>query len=268
MSILSKNLALLALCGVAAIASATDVTDLNSVSGGWHAYGFGTANPSYPVGTASIVSSPSDDADGSLRMTGDRSRVGIGVEEGYNGAEFAGFGTLDALAKGSLLVDLYRSSMSQTNDARYTIGVKLLFAGNQALTWENANNGGDLTTDAWVTRNVGAGQWFIRSGNVNYDFPASNHTLQEWANGAKPNENTGIVGLTTTSQILGISFVVGSGISSGPNSYIGGADHLAVSFQKGFSDNYNFRAQAVPEPAPCAALGLGALGLLRRRKRA
>ena len=263
----SKSLSLLALAGLASVAAATDVTSLNSVTGGWHGYGFGTANSAYPVGTASLVSSPSDDSDGSLRMTGDRSRVGIGVEEGYNGGDFSpNFGTLDALAKGSLFVDLFRSSTSQTGDPRYNIGVKLLFANNQALTWENANNGGDLTQDAWVNRNLGGGQWFIRSGNVNYDFPASNHTLREWADGAKPNENTGVPGFNLNSKILGISFVVGSSISNGPNSFIGGADHLAVNFAGGFSDNYNFKA--VPEPASMLALGLGAAAMLRRRKRA
>ena len=267
MIVSKKSLSLLALASLATAANATDVTSLNSVTGGWHGYGFGTANAMYPVGTASLVASPSDDADGSLRMTGDRSRVGIGVEEGYNGGDTTpNFGTLDALANGSLLVDLYRSSMSQTNDARYNIGVKLLFANNQALTWENANNGGDLTQDAWVTRNLGVGNWFIRSGNVNYDFADSNFTLRQWADGAKPTQNPNVTGFDLNSKILGISFVVGSGISSGTNSFIGGADHLQVNFAGGFSDNYNFKA--VPEPASMLALGLGAAAMLRRRRRA
>lgn len=34
-----------------------------------------------------------------------------------------------------------------------------------------------------------------------------------------------------------------------------------------FVDNVSIRAQAVPEPAPCAALGLGAVAVLRRRRK-
>ena len=280
MKLSAKSLLLVALSSLAVAANAVDITSLDGTQGapgtpsinstGWISYG-GSGG-----GNASLANLPTGDADGSLRLQGDRIRAGVGVFEGYtgNGAGLPSFGTLGQLSLGTLFVDLYRSSMSQTNDPRYNIAVKLNFANGQGLTWENANNGGDLTQDMFVTRNIGSGNFFIRTANptktgfVNYDTPSDLHTLAEWAAGAKPAALAGdaTVGFDVNSPILGINFSVGSGISSGPNSLIGGVDHLNVNFSGGNQYSYNFKAQPVPEPASMAALGLGALAMIRRRR--
>ena len=254
---LMKRISLIvATLGVVSSAFAVDVTAIDG-SQGWFGNGFSGG------GTATLVASPTNDGDGSLQMTGDRSRVNL------DGGQ-SGFGTLGALAAGNIQADLYRDGAS-TGTAHYQIAIGLYVrnAANQtgSITWEGAYNGYvSGMDDTWLNDVImgGTGQWWIRSGGWSYDQVANMKSLLDWTGGSTVTDsgNTSIaLGLDTV--ITGIEFKVGSGVPGG--TFIGNIDDFQIAFDGGFSETYNF--QAVPEPMTMSVLGLGAAALIRKRRR-
>lgn len=250
-----KRLSLLVVVAssISTTALAADVTTIDG-SQGWLGYGFSGG------GTASIDMTPSNDADGSLRMTGDRSRVGFGT-----GGDM---GTLGALSTGNVSFDFYRDGAS-TGAGNYQIAFAF-FVRNAAgqtgsLTWEGAYNGIGNVNDTWFNDQVlsGSGVWWIRSGGVNFAEVANMKTLADWTTqGSVSNSESTSIVLGTDTAITGIELKVGSGVPGG--TFLGNADDIRVQFTGGADYMTNF--QAVPEPMTMSILGLGALALLRKRK--
>lgn len=251
-----KKLGLLAgLTAVAGTSIAADVTTLDG-SQGWLSYGFSGG------GTASIDMAPTNDGDGSLRMTGDRSRVGFGT-----GGDM---GTLGALAAGGVSIDLFRDGAS-TGAGHYQIAVAFFVRNSLgqtgSLTWEAAYNGIGTVNDTWINDQMlnGAGLWWIRSNSVNFDQVANMRTLGDWttAGSVSWGGDTSIA-LGADTAITALELKVGSGVPGG--TFLGNADDITVDFSGGNLYHANF--QAVPEPMTMSALGLGALALLRKRRAA
>lgn len=269
-----KSFALLALAGLASVATATDVTAINGTQG-W------VVNGASGGGAASLGTTYSgigNHQDGALVMNGDRIRIALGRgDEG--GANLLNYGTLGALAEGSMSFDFFRSSVSMTNDVRLNVAVKLFLSNGSSLTWENAYNASLTDSDTWHNDyQIGgaSGKWFVRQSGVSYDQSGQQFTLAQYAAGQTATHtgpNTTSSALSGSLNIVGVSFAIGSTISKAPGTFYGAADNLKLNFGGGNSYAYNFRdpsyvSPTVPAPAAMSAFALGLAGRLRRRKRA
>ncbi|MBN9500681.1 MAG: hypothetical protein BGO01_07190 [Armatimonadetes bacterium 55-13] len=190
---------------------------------------------------------------------------------------FAAMGTLGSLS--GLSYDWYRNSSSGAA-AHLHPALRVYFDadGNFATTtdqgylvFERAYNPNTaaVPTDAWISDDVfnwnGAGLsanvWMVNFGNSNGSVEeVYNRTIQDWINSANPNGN--YPSLSAQTAIFGVS----SGVGSGWGSFDGAVDNISISFTGGMSHTWNFETQPVPEPASMAALGLGALALIRKRR--
>lgn len=265
MNVSKKSLVLITLSGVASIASATDVTSVSLTNyPNWYTVDATGA-------TASIDSTPTNDGDGSLHFVGNGSAtVAYGAFPAYSGgatSTLPSLGTLGALAAsaGSMSADFFRSSASSTINPYVNVSVKLVFSGNRQLTWENAYNSAATTQDSFFNQILsGSGKWWLRGTGLPAERNDNLFTLSDWATGVSPAGYTGAP-LSAASDVLGFALSFGSGVGS----FNGAVDHLNVNFASGNQYGFNFRAvQATPEPASLAALGLGAVAAIRRRKRA
>ena len=98
---------------------------------------------------------------------------------------------------------------------------------------------------------------FTNSGGVQELY---NRTIQDWQ--TTPNPNAAFPSLNNGAVVYGLSLGSGDGWAG---TFDGAADNVTIGFN-GASTTYNFETQPVPEPATIAALGLGALGFLRKRR--
>ncbi len=263
MNVSKKSLVLLAFSGLAVVAHATDVTSIAATNfpNGWY-----TADATNA--TASLDLTPSNDGDGALHLVGSgSSSVDYGAYPAYSGGvsnTFPSLGTLGALVNGSMSADFFRSSASNTINPYVDVSVKIIFSGNRQLTWENAYNSSITTQNSWFNQILtGSGEWWLRGAGLPAENNNNLHTLAEWMTGISPTGYTGAP-LTSLSDVLGFSVGFGSGVGS----FDGAIDHLNANFTGGSQYAFNFKAQATPEPASFAALSLGALAVIRRRKRA
>lgn len=110
------------------------------------------------------------------------------------------------------------------------------------------------SSNVWLSRTItiGATSYGGASGSNLYSqaAPSSFGALKALLNG------------NSATSIMGFNIGAGSGISQ---PWIGASDTLTYQFGTGPVQSFNF--EAVPEPASMAALGMGALALLRKRKK-
>jgi hypothetical protein len=255
-----KNINKLALVGLAiscaGIASASDVTTLD-FSQGW---GYSDVSGG---GSAAIVSSPSADSDGALQLHTIDANSRAKVFFGTGGS----LGTLGDLANGGQIsFDLFRDAASTAN-SNLQISYKLYVTNSSgqsgSITWENVYNGNNSLTNTWVTKNIIGDDFWIRSGGVNYDQVVNMRTLGEWISGGSVSDGSNSsIALGANTSITGIEVAAGGGWSG---EFIGSIDHMNLTFGNGGA-SYQANFAAVPEPASMAALGLGALALIRRRR--
>jgi hypothetical protein len=236
-------------CAVAAPAFANDVV-VTPADTSW------TTSPSEDTngGNAAITNTAAHDGNGSLEMTGDRSRYWIGtLYPNSASSQIALLSDVTALTFDWMIA----SDSSNGHDPDYTPALRLhIFdAGSgtrKELIWEGAYNnvyGSQTNPDTWYSTSA-TDKFYISGGNVN-----AGKTIADWASS-----------LAAGSFVAGIS--VGHGSSAGPN-YHAFADDVTFSTTHG-STTFNFEtAGAVPEPASWALMigGFGLVGASMRRRR-
>lgn len=193
------------------------------------------------------------------------------VTPGQDKADFAHAvnGTLGALINGGALSFDYYVDSASTTASHLAPAFRLTFfdeATNKSgyLIWEDTYNGGGVPTDTWVSNDILAGNFWMRTFGPGFTVEQFGVTLADWANGAS---FAGSYTLSAATRIVGVEVGVGSGWG---NSFKGAVDHVNVSFgTAGQGVNANFEAGVVPEPATWTMMimGFGAAGALLRRRR-
>ncbi|WP_375172665.1 PEP-CTERM sorting domain-containing protein [Pseudooceanicola sp.] len=256
----STAMAAVILCGISVgAAHATSVTVLDG-SEGW-------ANGD---GNSEISSDAPRDGNGSLKVSGDRTRTfGLGNPFDAN----SNLGLLSDVT--SFGFDWRLDSASVSNLASdYTPALRLhIFDGSQRseLIWEGAYNGtyGNTTSDTWYTASLTGTDadvmWRWETGpGITYDTNGAivTETISDWASGARYSAGAYVAAIS-----------VGAGSSVGDD-YFAFVDNVSIGFGGADAVTYNFETDAgavIPVPASLPLLA-GALGLsafvTRRRKKA
>jgi hypothetical protein len=213
-------------------------------------------------GSSAITGTAPRSGNGSVEMTGDRTRFIMGNNFDVN----SNLGLLDQLTQ--LTFDwriALASAQSNTTHPDYTPALRVHIWDNgerSELIWEGAYNGtyGNTTRDTWyssATTDVfhrwvnGSGTTFASPGG-----PQVNMTVTDWAASAYYSGNA---------YISGFSVGVGSTPGSG---YLAFADNVTIGLG-GATTTYNFElaAAAVPEPGSLALIGLGLFGAAAARRK-
>lgn len=188
------------------------------------------------------------------------------ISRGFDGSGNAAgvLGTFDTLS--ALSADMFTLSSPGSGNQNPILRVELFSATDNKfgqLIFDTAwtpSHSPTFTYNQWNSMDIFANPsstWLRASGTINttYGPGAVNNgerTLSDWQ-----------------SILNGKGYVVTSinmGVGTWNVPYEGAIDNLSYGFTGGSSANYNF--EAVPEPASMFALGLGALGLIRKRKAA
>ena len=209
--------------------------------------------PGETTGNIAVTDTVARSGNGSLELTGDRTRAQLGVQ--YAGALKTTLGALNDVS--SLTFDWRIAGDSVSALSPFlTPALRLLFndgAGvRKELIWEGAYNGtyDNTSFDTWYTSGVDD-KFYITGGNVN-----AGQTIAQWA-----------------SQLTGATvsgFSVGDGSSAG-SGYHAFADNVTFNMG-GTSTTYNFETAAVngavPELATWAMMlvGFGGIGFAMRRR--
>lgn len=234
-------------------------------------------------GSYTIVAAPTNDGNGSLRLTTDTSLPGgpgqakAGVLLYQSGG--AALGTLGTLTAASFD---YRVAGTSTTPASGSPAFRFLLeplsansAGGLGLVWERANQTGTPTpTDQWLNDQnvIGSNLLWERSNGTNYFEQAGDYrTLADYIAGQRTLAGgpyaQNAQQLSADTPIYGVMISFGSGI---PGQFTGYVDDVQLSFSNGTTYSADFALAPVPEPATVAALGLMAAcgGLYARRRKA
>ena len=206
--------------------------------------------------TAAITATAPRSGNGSLEMTGTRTRFATGNI--YPAASSTSLADLSSVT--GLTFD-WRIAANSTNNynADYTPALRLhIFdtgvGAKKELIWEGAYNNtyGNTARDTWYTSSA-LDKFYITGGNVNEGM-----TIAQWAST-----------LDTGSFVSGISVGSGGGAGLGYNVF---ADNVKFSTTSG-DTTFNFETfdatSAVPEPSTWAFMifGFGAVGFAMRKRK-
>ena len=206
--------------------------------------------------TAAITATAPRNGNGSLELTGDRTRFAAGNI--YPSAASVSLADLSTVT--GLTFDWRIAAGSTTNyNVDYTPALRLHIFDTGAnvrkeLIWEGAYNNtyGNTARDTWYTSSV-LDKFYITGGSENAGM-----TIAQWAST-----------LDTGSFVSGISVGSGGGAGLGYNVF---ADNVTFSTTSG-STTFNFEtaaiAGAVPEPSTWAFMlfGFGAVGVAMRKRK-
>ncbi|WP_375290098.1 PEPxxWA-CTERM sorting domain-containing protein [Qipengyuania sp.] len=237
-----------ALCAASAAHAAT--VTVNDVSGLPSATQWGTLpTENTGGGTAAVTTTAARSGNGSLEITGDRTRTQLGIQ-------YVPFNTdLGALADVTSLTFDWMIAPGSTNpyNVDYTPALRLLIldgGSRKELIWEGAYNGvyGPQTNPGVWYSSAAADKFYITGGNVN-----QGQTIAQWA------------AQLSGARVSAISVGVGSGTTTGYHAF---ADNVTLATTGG-STTWNFEAiGGVPEPSTWAMLilGFGTIGGAMRRR--
>ena len=190
------------------------------------------------------------------------SKAEIALSSAFTGAGDSNgiLGSLDTLS--SFGADLYTQTSSIGNQS--TIVRLELFSSTDGggrygqLVFDTAwapSHFGTYTYGQWNTVNLMGNTWLRGTGGINTAYGAG-----VGADGGERKFSDWMTDLNGKGYNV---ISVNAGIGSFNGSFEGGADNIALGFG-GNNNTYNF--EAVPEPATIAAVGLGALAMIRRRR--
>ena len=211
-------------------------------------------------GSSAITATMPNAGNGSLEMTGDRTRF-VGLGDFYSsGSNLGLLSTVNELTFQWAIAAASTGALSPD----YTPALRLHifdFDVRSELVWEGAYNGtyGNTTKGQFYTSGVNDNFYrFVTGVGVTLSGPAQlNQSINSWIT------STGLY--SPFAYVSAISVGVGSSASS---SYRAFADNVTFGIGE-VSTTYNFETAAadVPEPATIALVGLGLLGFAVSRRR-
>jgi hypothetical protein len=220
-------------------------------------------------GHSQAVASPSEDADGSLRLTTTSSDSTGKVDVLFSKPDFSPLGTLGDLNQ--LAADFFKSNASTVSpDAALAFRLNLGLSGGQplALVWENQYNGsGTVPTNTWTTANILGGNFWQRGNGANFNGGTQAVSISSWLAGhSETHDGDGAPALsapiTASTPVYGLEAAYGS---STPGLIDENIDNVQLGF--GGATPASFTGNVVaPEPASIGLLGIGASLLVRRRR--